>query len=78
MTILPLDCVATPRQGSMSIPSTPEPWRRLPRRQYARYQESWRTKIIYAGDSQLTALFAESGLSGANPGNNRDLSSYLT
>jgi hypothetical protein len=35
---------------------------RLPGRQYARHQESWRTKIIYADDSQVTALFAESGL----------------
>jgi hypothetical protein len=25
---------------------------------------AWRTKIIYAGDSQLTALLAESGLRG--------------
>lgn len=36
---------------------------RLPGRQHARHQESWRTKIIYADDSQPTALFAESGLS---------------
>ena len=35
---------------------------RLPGLQYARYQESWPTKIIYAGGSQLTALFAQSGL----------------
>ena len=39
----------------------PRTRRRLPGRQHARYQESWHTKIIYADDSQLTALFAESG-----------------
>ena len=35
--------------------------RRLPGHQHARYQESWRTKIIYGGRDQLTALFADSG-----------------
>ena len=43
----------------------PEYWnlyrRRLPGCQHARYQESWRIKIIYGGTDQLTALFAESG-----------------
>ncbi len=34
----------------------------LPGCQHARYQESWRTKIIYGGREQLIALFAESGL----------------
>lgn len=33
-----------------------------PGRRHARYQESRRTKVIYGGRDQLTALFAESGL----------------
>ncbi len=49
-------CQPDPEKG----PQIANPARR-PGRQHARYQESRRTKIIYAGDSQLTALFAESG-----------------
>lgn len=52
-----------PRPASPDHRKAPKPRtrRRLPGRQYARHQESRHTKIIYAGDSQLTALFAESG-----------------
>jgi len=42
-------------------PRKPRTRRRLSG-QHARYQEPWRTKIIYAGDNKLTALFADSGL----------------
>src|SRR5207237_640634 len=52
---------ARPASPARRKPRKPRTRRRLPGRQHARYQQSWRTKIIHAGASQLTALFAESG-----------------
>jgi hypothetical protein len=60
----------SPGSPSLPRPASPDPRKppqsanpaRLPGRSHARYQEFWHTKIIYAGVSQLTALFADSGL----------------
>jgi hypothetical protein len=49
-------------------PSKPRTGRRLPGCPHARYQESWRTKIIYGDRGQLIALFAESGQTGVSRG----------
>ncbi len=47
-----------PRKGPQIAGPAPPPGH-----QHARYQESWHSKIIYAGQDRLTVLFAESGLS---------------
>jgi hypothetical protein len=66
----PPDCAHEPRlpvlvhgppAPTAERPCTPRTRRRPPGCPHARYQESWRTKIIYGGRDQLTALFAESG-----------------
>ena len=55
---MPTACQPDPQKG----PQIANP-ARLPGHQRARYQESWHTKIIYRGRVELTALFADSGLS---------------